>query len=320
VDVTERALYLRSIPVAAELSPAVLHILAQSLAERELAGGAVVQRGGDPVLALKLITEGGFDLLRGGEKVGALAAPQSFGFLDILARSDASYDVVAAGPTRTLELGADRLLETMEDHFSLLAATLRYAAERMLQEMQELPAEALAFRPEKMPIEIPSRPLDLVERVFVMRCTTVFRKANVNVLARLAEHMPEIRARAGTVLFEPGEPSPFAVFIAGGTVLCEAPDGRRFAQGPGTAVGGVESLAGRPRWFRAVAQTDVVALEGNGDALVDMMEDNFELGMAFISMLAAGLKGILVAKAAAGQAAFAAKRDVSGLGTVPVGA
>jgi CRP-like cAMP-binding protein len=320
VDVTERAIYLRSIPVAAELPPRVLHLIAHSLVERELPEGTALLRAGEPVDGLHLLTEGELSLVRGGVEVGRLKPPQSVGFLDILARAEGSYDAIATSPTKSLELRADRLFEIMEDHFALLRATLRYAAERLLYEMQELPEKALSLPPEVMPITVPDRPMDLVERVLVMRSMNVFRRTNVNALTVLTEHMPEMRVPAGTVLFDIGEAPTFSVFIVDGAVCCTAADGRTFTHGPGTASGGVESLAEKPRWYRAVAETDLVYLRGSGDSLLDMMEDNFDLGLDFVSMLTNGLRAMIARKAQAGAASLEKKRDVSGLGAVPVGA
>jgi CRP-like cAMP-binding protein len=320
VDLTERAIYLRSIPVAAELPPRVLHVIALALEERELSDGSPVMRAGEPVESLHLLTHGEIALRKGQVEVGRLKPPQSLGFLDILARSEGSYDAIAVGDVCSLELAADALFEIMEDHFSLLVATLRYAAERMLAEMQELPAQALGIPPETMPIAIPSRELDLVERVLILRNMAVFRRTNVNALSVLSEHMPEVRVPAGAALFDIGERPTFTVFVVQGAVRCTTEDGRSFIYGPGTAVGGVESLAGKSRWYRAVAETDLVFLRGSADALLDMMEDNADLGRDFIAMLAMGLKAMIGRKLAAGAGAFETKRDVSGLGAVPVGA
>jgi CRP-like cAMP-binding protein len=318
--VTERAIYLRSIPVAAELEPRVLHLIALSLEERSFEPGELVMRAGEAVEGLHLITEGEIALRKGQAEVGRLKSPQSLGFLDILARSDGSYDGVATAGARTLELRADRLLELMEDHFSLLTATLRYAAERVLAEMQELPAQALGMAAEPMPIPIPDRPLDLVERVLLMRNMGVFKKTNVNALSVLAEAMVDTRLGPGSVLFEIGEAPVYTAFLVRGTVRCTAADGRTFTYGPGTAVGGVEALAGKRRWYKAVAETEIVHLSGSADALVDLMEDNFDLGRDFIAMLAMGLKMMMGRKLAAGTGGLDKKREVSGLGAVPVGA
>lgn len=320
VDVTERAIYLRSIPVAAELPPKVLHAVAHSLTERELKVGDKVLEVGKPVRALELLTVGELSLERDGKQLGIMAPPQSVGFLNILARNDATYDAVVTTPSHALELSADRFYELLEDHYPLLIATLRYAAQRMLAEMQELPQEALGLKATELPLTIPDREMDLVERVFFLRCMSAFSKTNLSALAVLAELMDEVRVPKGHTLFELDQRSEFTLFMLSGWVTCETADGRRFEYGPGTAVGGVESLANQRRWYSVRSKTPVIALSGRADDLLALMEDNFGLGGDFIRMLATGLQGLMAMKAARGQSVFAVKREVSSLGAVPVGA
>jgi CRP-like cAMP-binding protein len=320
VDVTERAIYLRSIPVAAELPPKVLHAVAHSLVEREFAKGDKLLEAGKGARALELVTSGKVDLVRGGAKIGELAPPQSVGFLNILARNEAAYDAIATEPLHALELSADRFYQLMEDYYPLLVATLRYLAQRMLAEMRELPREALGLPPIEFSLPVPDRPLDIVERVFFMRCVSAFKNTNLSAVAVLAEHMQESRVPEGHRYFEVGDKSSFTIFILSGTVECETADGRRFEYGTGTAVGGVESLAAGDRWYSARAKTPVTALLGAPDNVFELMEDNFELGDDFVRMLAMGLQGMLAAKAAMGQGTFGTKREVSNLGAVAVGA
>ncbi len=320
VDVTERAIYLRSIPVAAELPQSVRHAVAHSLVERELEVGERALEKGKPVRALELVTSGCLRLENGDRFLGDIRPPQTVGFLNILARADAAYDAVATEPVHALELSADRFFELMEDHYPLLVATLRYFAQRLLYEMQELPQEALGFAPIEFPMPVPARPLDLVERIFFLRCLTTYKKTNLGALTILAEHMSEVRVGPDTRLFSIGERSDFTLFLLSGTVVCDAADGRSFQYGPGTAVGGVEALANQDRWYEARTRTPIVALRGRADALVSLMEDDFELGCDFITMLAKSLLGMMAAKASRGQAMSGDKRDVSNLGKVLVGA
>ncbi len=320
VDVTERAIYLRAIPVTAQLPASVVHAVANHLTDRELSPGERLMTQGRSVKSMHLLTEGRVGLFKDGVRIGEMAPPQSVGFLNIIARSDAPYDAIAETKLETLELTAERLMGLLEDQEQLLSATIHYAAERLLSEMQELPAKMLGIPPEVIPIEVPDRALDLVERVFFLRCMSAFKRTNLSALSALADQMVERRAAAGSELFAAGEIPKITYFVIRGTVECETPDGRSFGFGPGTAVGGVEAIAGKPRWYTARASSDVVMLEGRASHLLDMIEDNFEMGMDFVGALVGGLQGILAAKAAMGVAAFAVKRDVSNLGAVPVGA
>ena len=145
VDVTERAIYLRSIPVAAELPTRVLHAVAHSMVDREFEPGEKLLEAGRPASHLELLTSGKIELRKGDVKLGEMVPPQSVGFLNILGRNEAAYDAVAVEPVQALELSAERFYDLLEDYYPLLVATLRYAAQRLLAEMQELPQEALGL-------------------------------------------------------------------------------------------------------------------------------------------------------------------------------
>ena len=64
----------------------------------------------------------------------------------------------------------------------------------------------------------------------------------------------------------------------------------------------------------------MVALYGRTDELMDLFEENFAMASDFLVMFATGLKGLLARRAAMGSSITEQKRDVSSLGTVPVGA
>jgi len=319
VDLTERMIYLRSIPVTTGLPSAVVRAVASAMRERSFAAGELLMREGEPILAMQLLTEGRLSLVRRGRAIGSLAPPQSLGFIGILARGDGTYDATAEVETRALELDADALLELMEEHFPLLLATLRYLAERMYYELLELPAELLGL-PFDEPFEVTDRELDLVERILFLRRISTFKHTNLNALALVSQQVERLVFDAGDRLWSPGDPSDGALFVLAGSVKCTTSDGREFRYGPSTAVGGIENLAGKPRWYEATAESRLVALRGRGDGLLDIMEDNFGMAMDFVSMFAAGLTGIVERKAALGLAPLQQKRDVSNLGAVPVGA
>ena len=318
VDLTERIIYLRSIPVAAMLPPPVLRGIAGYLRERTFEEGEMLMRMGEPIMALELLTEGKLALVRGGRELGTLAPPQSLGFLGILARGDGTYDATAIARTRSLELASDALMELLEDHFSLLHATLTYLAERLLYELMEMPAEMLGF-PFDDAIKVGEREIDLVERILLLRRMTGFKRTNVNALAALSQQLTEVRVPPGTKLWKRGDAPEKALFIASGVVVCKKEVGE-WRYGPGTAVGGLENLAGKPRWYDAETETALVALEGRGEGLLDMFEDNFSMAMDFVSMMAESLVGVLERRAAMGQSPLQVMRNVSKLGAVPVGA
>ena len=311
---TERMLQLRQVPVSAKLSPPVLKIVAEQLRERTFAAGTMLFAQGEPMDGVLLLTEGSIDLVREGKPFGSLAAPQTVGFLAVLARSDASFSAIAKTPIHAFELPVDVMTELYEDHFDLVVATLRYFAERLTIDLGELPESDLGVAPLEMDI-VPNRPVDWVEKILCLRKTTGFAEANVHALGGLAKRMQEVQVPAGTTLWHIGERAERAFYILRGTIRCEAADGRVFRYGAGTGLGALEALADRPRWFTATVESDAVGLYGHTDRLLDLFEHEFRMAMDFITMLARAQVEILDQRAALGQQPLRAK-----IGRLRVGA
>ncbi len=319
-DLTEKMLHIRQIPVGAMLPAPVLRVIAAHLRERTFAKGSRLMRRGAPIDALQMLTEGGVLLSsEGGAVHDEIDAPQTLGFLGILARNDGAYDAVAKGEVRTFELETDTLLELFEDHFELLAATLRYLAERLYFDMKDLPMQALGQPPADLGPVPDDRPFDLVERVMFLRTTSGLTGASVNALAVMARQMEEVRVKAGARFWSAGDPSSEVLFIVKGSVRCTTADGREFRYGAGTGAGGIEALADKPRWYGVSAETDLVALLGHNDQLMDIFENQYRMAMDFMAMLARAQIGLLARRAKLGQAVTAV-RDVTKLSGVRVGA
>jgi CRP-like cAMP-binding protein len=312
-------LHLSQVPVAAMVPPTVLRAIAAFLEPRTFAPGEVVVRQGEPVDAMYLLTDGALALTKDGEAFGEIKAPQTIGFLGILARQESPYEAVAKDEARAFELETDTLLELFEDHFSLFTATLKYLAERLYLDFQELPQEALGLPAIDLGKVGPS-PLDLFDRVLRLRKMSAFTTANVNAIATMARGMEELRAPAFTKLWDVGERPDRACFLVQGTVVNRTADGRVFRYGPGTAVGGIETLAGRPRWYEAMTETDVVGLWGSSDEMLDLFEQQFRMAMDFVSSLANAQLALVARRAKLGQNPLAAVRSVRKLGTIRYGA
>jgi CRP-like cAMP-binding protein len=130
------------------------------------------------------------------------------------------------------------------------------------------------------------RELDLVERIFFMRTSAVFRSASINALAELSRAMTEVRAEPGTTLWNAGDHAGWVSLIVSGEVTCTTPGGLPQRLGPGTPLGSLEATAERPRWYSAVAHTQVTALNGPISGLVDVFEDNFAMAMDYTALMA----------------------------------
>ncbi len=239
-DLTRRDLILRSIPVAARLTQPVLRIIAGALVERVWEPGAFLMREKQPVPALCLLTHGHVSLSRQGAPFGELGPPQTLGFLYFVGHSDGSYDAVCDSETRGYELDAEALLELMEDQYELFEATLRYTAERLYYDLQDLPGEALGSPPDPSPV-IADKQMDIIERILLVRAQNGFQRANVNAVAAVCRQFDEVRLEPGAKLWSVGDRPTNTFILAHGTVVCETARGVRFKYGPGTAVGGVDA-------------------------------------------------------------------------------
>jgi CRP-like cAMP-binding protein len=321
VDLTQRMIYLRSIPVASMLSTPVLKIIAANLLERSFQHGEPLMKEGEPISGLHLLTEGKVSLTKKGSSLGALSPPQSLGFLGILAKTDGPYDAAAEEPTRALELETDTLLELLEDHFELTWATLRYLCERLLYEIQELPAQAMQARMEGSAPPVSDEKLDLVERVLYLRGLRAYSSANLNALALLSTRLVECRFAPGERIWDEGAPAGNTLLVRAGTAICTAMNGtKRWRVEPNSAMGGLEVIASKPRWYTVEAESPLVGFWMASDSMIDLFEDDFTMSMNFVSMIAKEVLDVLEKKASLGQSTIGVKRDVTNLGPVPVGA
>lgn len=320
VSITERIIYLRSIPVAAMLSPPVLNMIASYLRERRFAAGEMLMREGEPFDSMHLLIEGSLRLTTGGKVLGRLEPPQSLGFLGILAQSDGTSDAEAEVTTRTLELESDALLELLEDHFELLHSALDYFAQRLFYEMAELPGPVVAgILREPVAAIAAGRDVSWSDRLLFLREMRAFRRANLADINSLCHRLEVKTAAAGEPLWRSGEPPARWIIPLDGAVDCAVRD-ETFAVGPGTVLGVEESIAEKAHWFSLTCREPGRYLEGKVEALIDVFEDNPQIGLDFIAMLASDLLRALDAKRELGVNPLAVRREVSRLGAVPVGA
>lgn len=322
LDLTERIIYLRSIPVAAILPPPVLKVLATNFRERRFARGELLMQEGRPIRALHLLIDGKVSLIKGGRAFGQLTPPQSLGFLGIIAGGDGTYDATAETEVHSLELDAETMIELMEDHFEFFRATLRYLCERFVAELEELPAEILQSRLDGVDAILPEhRPLELVERMAWLRALSVFNETNLNGLAVMAMTVTERRFQPGERIWSAGEHAGENLFVLAGRARCRTPDGLRvWRAGPSSAIGGLEAVAERPRWYDLFADTNLVVLRLPNAAFLDLLEDDFPMATAFMRRISRDVLQLLEAKAARGANPTQTLRSVTNLGPVPVGA
>jgi CRP-like cAMP-binding protein len=130
---------------------------------------------------------------------------------------------------------------------------------------------------------------DLVERILCLRHTFGLESSHIDELAELARAAGEARHPSGTRLWNVGDASDSILIILRGTLLGRSDDGIEFRLGPGEIAGGLATIAELPRWYAATVGEPLVALTLSREVMVDLLEDQPDLGFDFLHLLAAML-------------------------------
>jgi CRP-like cAMP-binding protein len=247
----------------------------------------VLLRSGERVGAVYFVREGTIACRRKGRLVGQLGPGDGVGGLVLFARDPEGLEATAEVDSRVLELDAEALLDVFEDRFVVFHHVLRGTC-RQLVEMA-VRSKIVPFQGVHLaePPVVVSRDLDLVDRIFFLRSTLPFRRSSINALAELSRSTTQVRFDAGTTLWNAGDLSTSTYLIIEGTVHGRiVQNGVEFDAGPGTPLGSSEAMAELPRWYDATATTPVVALLGSSEALLDVLEDNYQMARDYLAMWA----------------------------------
>ena len=322
IGTVERMLSLNRLPVLSGLAPEDLAVVAEHARERFLPTGTVLLREGEPIPALYAVLDGKILISRRGRTLGRVSPGGFVGAAGMFARDPEGLSAVAQTDTLVLEVEADAVLEICEDHFPIFHHVLREMCRLLIDLVGRLPPGLHgSIFPNLAPPRAPTGDLDLVERILFLRQVAPFLHASINALAELSRQLAQVRFAPGITLWREGEPAPGAYLILSGTVhAVSEKHGLDFRAGSGVPLGAIEAGAEVPRFYDAVTETEVVALQGTQEALLDVFEDNFVMAADFLAAVSTYLQMILNRKIAAGQSTLGVPRDVSALGAVPVGA
>jgi CRP-like cAMP-binding protein len=297
----ERLLHLKRVPMLSGLTGSDLAVVADAAAERFFPRGAVVLREGEPVGSVHFVVQGALATLRRGARVGRAVPGAGVGGVALFAREPLAVQVVADEDSLTLELDADAVSEVLEDHFPILQHILREMSRRSIDLVTRFKLDPSAGAPEWVGDDAGTGDIDLVDRMFFLRRMAVFRRSSITALAELARAMAQVRFEPGTVLWREGEPAPGIFLLRGGSLRATGSSGVSFRPGPGFPLGALEALGEVPRWYEAVCETPVVALQGDRGVLVDVFEDNFGMAMDYLAVIAQATLRILDRTAARGE-------------------
>ncbi|MEM8609186.1 MAG: cyclic nucleotide-binding domain-containing protein [Myxococcota bacterium] len=297
MDAFERFLFLRTIPVLSALPADVVRVVAAHTRQAIYPDGSFVYRQGQPATHVHYIVDGSIEIRRNGQPVRTLVKTEVAGGISAMAGDDQGYDGVAVGDTVTLRIASDDTQEILEDHFVLLRGILEGTGREVLRALRQLGPNA-GFETSASEVPYYERALDLVEKMAFLRQSVVLQQSHIDAVSDLAQEVEEKRFEAGTELWLPGAASPYFLLLVSGSVECDAEDPvQHFVLGPGDSVGANEATAGEPRWFRARAREDVVALKIDVETFYDILEDHFDMALALLRSVMAGIMRLYDLKA-----------------------
>jgi CRP/FNR family cyclic AMP-dependent transcriptional regulator len=282
----ERILHLKRLPMLSGLSAQDLAALAEYLRERVFGAGAPLLRESEPAGAVYFVIDGAVRVTRRGQPFGEAGPGWAVGPLALLARDPEGMGAIATTPVLALELDADSLVEVFEDHFSILRHVLSQVSAQLIELQKRQPDQHLGPPSRSTPLAPLSRDLDLVERIFLLRQAAPFRRSSINALAELSRSLTEARFEPGVRLWREGDAGGWMLLVVNGAVAgSSASRGQRFSFGPGSPLGVLEGFSECARFFDAVTETRVVALQGHVSGLLDVFEDNADIALDYLAVM-----------------------------------
>lgn len=276
---SDRAVAMRRFPGAGVLASEQLAVLASVARSRVLRRGELLGEPDRPVAAIHVVVSGSL------VASGGVTAPEVVGTLELLAHA-VSGPAYFAGPSGAvlLEVALEDLEDVIEEVPAVLVQLAAHVGSQALA-LGERTERPVAGAP---PLVIPDRPLDLVERLLVLRRCAALSGLGIDPLADLADIATEVKVAPNERAWTSREQDAALVVIAAGELEVRGP--RASARlGPGDMAGEAEVMA-RARWVTdAVARAPTLALFFSRDPLLDVWEDDPSIGLALLRNVAASI-------------------------------
>ena len=287
----ERLILLKAISLAGQPPAAALGALATHATERHFDAGARLADPDRPWECVHVVVEGRVAMREDGIPLHSVTSGRALGMLETLARVQAGVEAQAEVDTVTLEIRATTLLSILEDHHAMARETIQTLARLLLADPSCSCLPGTWEHRQHLPA-MPSRELDLVDRIRLLQMSGVFSHARVDSLAELAAQHEEFRAEPGTVLWREGDPGGWFFLVLDGTIesVSEEQNGLHFSWTPGMTPGLFEALGGVTRWHSATAATPVRGLRLIAERLFDALEDDFAMTADLLSAMAARVR------------------------------
>lgn len=271
--VLRRMLFLRQCSLFAAADLDELATIAENVVSTTYPAGTIVAPTGSTLAAVRFVVDGKIEVgdVRWGPR-------QVFGAIEVAASRRLPSPAIASLPTEAFELSSPDFRDVLEDNFGVLVSVLRDLSRRVL---------ALGSPSIRRQRTMPAiHTLGLVERLLVLRQVLPFARTRVQALARLAHDSEEVHFPVGVVLPD-HEPATGGFVIVEGSVRTVDPAVREL--GPGDSLGYIETLANRPPARTWMTSTGVRALRTSGAAMLDVLEDHTDVGLALVSAFSSAL-------------------------------
>lgn len=283
----QRLLFLRQFPGFADAEVSELAVFAENAAERLYPAGAVIG-GPDRPAAIHMVVDGRLEA-RGARRTWH--PRQGLGALEAIAGHRALEPVLAAVPTRTLEVAADDFRELLADNFSVLTGARKLLAGRLLEAAPRDSCHgAMAPDPVAVPPAATPSSLDPLQRLQLLRRCLPFPGKFIQALAALARASNEERLDAGTALQLRGtRAETLSILVEGALRVTDPQRTSATATMPGQAFGRLETLAGGSYASTVIAETAARVLRVPAVAMTDVMEDHTDFALALMAQMASAV-------------------------------
>ena len=286
VGQTQRVLTLKTFPLFEELAAADLAALAHNVRPRFYPARRALFRYGTPVCSMHFVLRGKVQVERDGKLKQQVGAHGVVGGLAVLAQEPGGQQAIALEDTVTLELSSEDMEDVIEDNFSILAAVLKVLAREQIRARQRLSPHA-GFEPLSRGTPQSAPEPGLVEKIWQLRATMDFASTRIEALADLAQEAEFVHFAPRTKLWAVGDVADHALLLLSGTIGGSNPERKlSFELGAGSLAGGADALAGEPRWYDALALTELRALHIDAGTAFDVIEDHIEMATEMVRMFA----------------------------------
>jgi CRP-like cAMP-binding protein len=276
-NLVRRVLTLRQFPLFATAALDELATMAENLRAAHFRAGSLIAPAAAHVPAVHLIVRGQIESKDGH----AWRSRDVFGALEVAAERELASPAIAATEVETLELSAGDFSEVLEDNFGVLQSALRELASRLIATAPP-PARAV-------PLSVADGPLGLVERLIALRQQLPFTQARLQPLAMLAHASEDLEIPAGALIASAGDVATSGLVVIRGSMRASRADGVSHVLGPGQHFGFVETLASAQHSYTLEAMSPLRLLASPGRAMLDVIEDHTDIGVAMVAALAAAL-------------------------------